>query len=49
MDWIIIALVAIGSFIAGLLVGRRNPGVANVAASLGNDAKAAAQSIEKKV
>ena len=41
--------VAVVAFVAGLLVGRRNPAVANVAATVATDAKAAAKNIAGKV
>jgi H+/Cl- antiporter ClcA len=42
-------IVAVVAFIAGLLVGRKNPSVATAAAVAVADAKSAAQSAAKKV
>ncbi len=44
-----ILIVAVIAFVAGLLVGRRNPKVADVAAGLADKAKDAAQDAAKKV
>jgi len=49
MGFVILAVVAVAAFVAGLLVGRRNPSVANVAASVANSAQTVAQDVAKKV
>lgn len=45
MDLPVIAIIAIAAFVAGLLVGRRNPSVASAAAAVANDAKDAVKKI----
>lgn len=49
MGFAILAAVAVVAFVGGLLVGRRNPAVANIAATVANQAKTAAQDVAKKV
>lgn len=46
MITVIVAVVAAVAFVAGLLVGRRNPSVADTAASVANKAEDAAKSIK---
>jgi len=47
--WIVVGIAAVVGFIAGLLVGRRNPKVADLAASGANAAVAAGKDVAAKV
>jgi hypothetical protein len=48
MGFVILGVVAVVAFVAGLLVGRRNPAIANTAATIANQAEDAAKSAVSK-
>lgn len=49
MGLVILGVAVVIAFVAGLLVGRRNPSVANAAAVAANKAEDAAKSVAGKV